>query len=94
MNIGEGCDAIYVVNLIHTLGSLLQGSVNLGAPLLLRYSHLLAAVYADHDEAFSTCGWVDAALTNGLDEGLAGRVAPAGSEGRLNHGAELTFRHA
>ena len=83
-----------MVNLIHTLGSLLQGSVNLCAPLLLRHPHLLAAVYTDHDEAFSTCSWVDAALTNGLDEGLAGRVAPAGSEGRLNHGAELTFRHA
>ena len=27
-------------------------------------------------------------LRTGLDEGLPGRVAPAGSEGRLNHGAE------
>ena len=77
-----------------TLGSLLQGSVNLGAPLLLRHPHLLATVYTDHDKAFSTCRWVDATLTNRMDEGLAGRVAPAGSEGRLNHGAEPTFRHA
>ena len=71
LDVGHGCDAIDVVNFIYTLSSLLQGAILLGAPLLLRNSHLPAAVYTGDSEPSPSSLGVCPPVPYGLDEAFA-----------------------